>query len=102
MLSDLETYIVSVERLKEYTEIENEAPWERPRSKPPSEWPTQGEVEFKDYSTRLVRILSVSIAQMERANINIGSPIEEKLCTPSDERLLVSLLYCKTTVLRAS
>ena len=52
MLSDLETYIVSVERLREYTEVENEAPWEKPKAKPPQEWPTKGEVAFDDYSTR--------------------------------------------------
>ena len=53
MMSDLETYIVSVERIREYAELENEAAWEVEEKKPASDWPQQGEVTFKHYSTRL-------------------------------------------------
>lgn len=34
MTSDVETNIVSVERIKEYTETPQEAPWEVPNKKP--------------------------------------------------------------------
>uniref|UniRef100_K7FZT5 ATP binding cassette subfamily C member 3 n=1 Tax=Pelodiscus sinensis TaxID=13735 RepID=K7FZT5_PELSI len=52
MTSDLETNIVAVERVKEYSETETEAPWTIEDKKPPEDWPTQGEVEFADYSVR--------------------------------------------------
>ncbi|KAG5262648.1 hypothetical protein AALO_G00277310 [Alosa alosa] len=42
MTSDLESNIVAVER----------APWEIEDKKPPSNWPPQGNVEFRDYSVR--------------------------------------------------
>ncbi|XP_070783133.1 ATP-binding cassette sub-family C member 3 [Enoplosus armatus] len=52
MSSDLESNIVAVERVKEYSETKTEAPWEVEDKKPPPEWPTEGNVEFHDYSVR--------------------------------------------------
>ena len=51
-VSEIETNIVSVERLKEYTEVETEAPWVIEGKTPPKGWPQQGRIEFKGYSTR--------------------------------------------------
>ncbi|KAG8135772.1 hypothetical protein E2320_008775 [Naja naja] len=51
MTSELETNIVAVERLNEYTEIENEAPWVTTQ-RPPSQWPNNGEITFIDYKVR--------------------------------------------------
>jgi ABC-type multidrug transport system fused ATPase/permease subunit len=50
--SDLETNIVSVERVKEYTETPIEAPWEIEERKPPKTWPESGEVVFDHYQSR--------------------------------------------------
>uniref|UniRef100_A0A4W5LDS1 ATP-binding cassette, sub-family C (CFTR/MRP), member 3 n=1 Tax=Hucho hucho TaxID=62062 RepID=A0A4W5LDS1_9TELE len=52
MTSDLESNIVAVERVKEYSETKTEAPWEVEDKKPSSDWPSQGNVEFRDYSVR--------------------------------------------------
>nr|XP_027217422.1 multidrug resistance-associated protein 1-like [Penaeus vannamei] len=52
MTSDVETNIVAVERIKEYTETTQEAEWEIPEKKPPEYWPEHGVVEFNKYSTR--------------------------------------------------
>lgn len=46
MASDIETNIVSVERVHEYTELTPEAPWEIPSMKPPINWPTTGEIQY--------------------------------------------------------
>ncbi|XP_049833464.1 multidrug resistance-associated protein 1-like [Schistocerca gregaria] len=51
-MSDVETNIVAVERIKEYSEIPQEAPWEIPSTLPPTDWPSKGEVQFKDYKVR--------------------------------------------------
>ncbi|XP_059079603.1 multidrug resistance-associated protein 1-like [Tigriopus californicus] len=52
MTSDVETNIVAVERVKEYTlTIAQEADWELPK-KPPKEWPQEGEVSFEGYGMR--------------------------------------------------
>ncbi|XP_070609092.1 ATP-binding cassette sub-family C member 2 isoform X2 [Erythrolamprus reginae] len=51
MTSELETNIVAIERLHEYTELENEAPWVTTQ-KPPSHWPNNGEISFIDYKVR--------------------------------------------------
>nr|CAD7396332.1 unnamed protein product [Timema cristinae] len=50
--SDVETNIVAVERIKEYVELQQEAPWEQPSHPVPSDWPTMGEVTFQDYQLR--------------------------------------------------
>ncbi|XP_009304647.1 ATP-binding cassette sub-family C member 3 isoform X2 [Danio rerio] len=52
MTSDLESNIVAVERVKEYSETQTEAPWEVLEKKPPPDWPPLGNVEFVDYSVR--------------------------------------------------
>uniref|UniRef100_A0A670ZSK9 ABC-type glutathione-S-conjugate transporter n=1 Tax=Pseudonaja textilis TaxID=8673 RepID=A0A670ZSK9_PSETE len=51
MTSELETNIVAIERLNEYTEIKNEAPWVTAQ-RPPSQWPKNGEITFIDYKVR--------------------------------------------------
>ncbi|KAF9556671.1 metal resistance protein YCF1 [Agrocybe pediades] len=50
--SEVEQNIVSVERILHQTEVESEAPQEMPDCKPVGEWPSKGEVEFCNYSTR--------------------------------------------------
>uniref|UniRef100_A0A3P8UPJ9 ATP binding cassette subfamily C member 3 n=1 Tax=Cynoglossus semilaevis TaxID=244447 RepID=A0A3P8UPJ9_CYNSE len=52
MTSDLESNIVAVERVKEYSETKTEAPWEIEDKKPPPEWPSEGDVQFQNYSVR--------------------------------------------------
>jgi len=52
MVSEVETNIVAVERLKEYTDLKKEADWTIESSKPSEEWPKDGQIQFKGYSTR--------------------------------------------------
>uniref|UniRef100_A0A673IM37 Canalicular multispecific organic anion transporter 2-like n=1 Tax=Sinocyclocheilus rhinocerous TaxID=307959 RepID=A0A673IM37_9TELE len=52
MTSDLESNIVAVERVKEYSETATEAPWIVKDKQPPPDWPPKGNVEFIDYSVR--------------------------------------------------
>ncbi|XP_050979759.1 ATP-binding cassette sub-family C member 3 isoform X2 [Labeo rohita] len=52
MTSDLESNIVAVERVKEYSETQTEAPWTVKDKEPPPDWPPKGNVEFVDYSVR--------------------------------------------------
>ncbi|CAD6502128.1 BgTH12-02369 [Blumeria graminis f. sp. triticale] len=42
----------AVERIKEYLDVEQEAKAVIPETKPPTDWPSQGSVEFVDYTTR--------------------------------------------------
>ncbi|KAG8328053.1 Canalicular multispecific organic anion transporter 1 [Homalodisca vitripennis] len=51
MASEVETNIVSVERIKEYAEVPQEAAWET-QVKPNPEWPSKGTVSFKNYQVR--------------------------------------------------
>lgn len=52
-ISKLETNIVSVERIKEYSETQPEAEWESPpENKPFKIWPNQGRIQLQNYSTR--------------------------------------------------
>ncbi|KAK9886057.1 hypothetical protein WA026_014840 [Henosepilachna vigintioctopunctata] len=52
MTSDIETNIVAVERIKEYAETPQEAPWDIPSKTPPLTWPEIGTVEFKNFSVK--------------------------------------------------
>lgn len=49
---EVETNIVSVERVLEYARLPSEAPEIIHRNRPPASWPARGEVEFNNYSAR--------------------------------------------------
>lgn len=52
MTVEVETNIVSVERVLEYSRLEPEAAEVIEDNRPPQNWPDRGEVKFQDYSTR--------------------------------------------------
>ncbi|AET39329.1 ATP-binding cassette glutathione S-conjugate transporter YCF1 Ecym_4265 [Eremothecium cymbalariae DBVPG len=52
MTVEVETNIVSVERIKEYTDLKPEAPMIIPTSRPPKNWPANGDIKFEHFSTR--------------------------------------------------
>ncbi|XP_070201853.1 multidrug resistance-associated protein 1-like [Littorina saxatilis] len=52
MASELETNVVSVERLKEYSETPTESEWVVPGRRPPGDWPADGSINFVNYSVR--------------------------------------------------
>lgn len=52
MTSEVETNIVAVERIKEYGETKQEAPWDIPSQTLPKDWPEAGTVEFKNFQVR--------------------------------------------------
>jgi ABC-type multidrug transport system fused ATPase/permease subunit len=76
-ISKLETNIVSVERVKEYSEVKPEAEWKtKPKKQPPNNWPHAGHIKFKDYSTRyrsglelVIKNLNVEVKARERIGI---------------------------------
>ncbi|KXS22414.1 hypothetical protein M427DRAFT_130101 [Gonapodya prolifera JEL478] len=49
---DVETNIVAVERIQEYSQIPSEAPHYWPDRTPPKSWPDKGEVDFRSFSTK--------------------------------------------------
>ncbi|KAK7086872.1 Canalicular multispecific organic anion transporter 1 [Halocaridina rubra] len=74
MTSDVETNIVAVERIKEYTEVTQEAPWEVPGNKPQKDWPEEGVVEFVNYSTRYREGLDLVLKNI-KCKINKGEKV---------------------------
>ncbi|KAF9997989.1 hypothetical protein BGZ79_008317, partial [Entomortierella chlamydospora] len=50
--TEIESNIVSVERLQEYIELKPEAPEIIEDNRPPQEWPAEGRVDFINYETR--------------------------------------------------
>ena len=49
---ELETSLVAVERVKEYSETATEAPAYIDDYRPPDDWPSSGHITFNQYSTR--------------------------------------------------
>ncbi|KAL3687426.1 hypothetical protein R1sor_013735 [Riccia sorocarpa] len=48
----LENKIISVERIKQFTNLEQEAPYVIEESRPPAEWPLQGLIELRNLQVR--------------------------------------------------
>lgn len=71
---EVETNIVSVERVLEYARLPSEAPEIIAESRPPVAWPAKGEVEFANYSTRYREGLDLVLK-----NINLDIKSHEKI-----------------------
>ncbi|XP_014273818.1 multidrug resistance-associated protein 1 [Halyomorpha halys] len=50
--AEVETNIVAIERIKEYSETPQEAAWDSTTSNVSNDWPQEGKVEFIDYKVR--------------------------------------------------
>ncbi|KAL6013885.1 ATP-binding cassette glutathione S-conjugate transporter ycf1, partial [Candidozyma auris] len=74
MTVEVETNIVSVERVLEYSELTPEAPEVVYDNRPPKTWPQDGEVVFKNYSTRYRPELDLVLK-----NINLEIKPHEKI-----------------------
>ncbi|KAK3990185.1 hypothetical protein QBC44DRAFT_395116 [Cladorrhinum sp. PSN332] len=71
---EVETNIVSVERVLEYARLPGEAPEIVHRNRPPVSWPSRGEVEFTNYSTRYREGLDLVLK-----NVNLDIKSHEKI-----------------------
>ncbi|KAK7030741.1 P-loop containing nucleoside triphosphate hydrolase protein [Favolaschia claudopus] len=72
--SDVEQNIVSVERILHQIDVPPEAPQYLPEAKPADNWPSQGKIDFINYSTRYRPELDLVLR-----NISLGINPKEKL-----------------------
>jgi ATP-binding cassette subfamily C (CFTR/MRP) protein 1 len=73
---EVETNIVSVERVLEYANLPSEAPDVISKKRPPVSWPAHGAVQFKDYSARyrpelelVLRDINLNIKPREKIGV---------------------------------
>ncbi|XP_076820993.1 multidrug resistance-associated protein 1-like isoform X2 [Clavelina lepadiformis] len=74
--SELETNIVAVERVEEYSNVKQEAPLIVDDERPPDNWPADGRIKFENYSTKyrpeldlVVKDISIDIKGGEKIGI---------------------------------
>ena len=66
MSADLEKAIVSVERVKEYSEVAGETDTLQQAAPRPATWPHSGEIVFSGYSTRCALELSTNLREVSQ------------------------------------
>ncbi|RFU26420.1 hypothetical protein B7463_g9901, partial [Scytalidium lignicola] len=71
---EVETNIVSVERVLEYAQLPSEAPEVIHRNRPPASWPAKGQVVFNNFSTRYREGLDLVLK-----NVNLDIKPHEKI-----------------------
>ena len=64
--ADLEKAIVSVERVKEYSEVPGETDTLQQAAPRPATWPHSGEIVFSGYSTRYALELSTNLREVSQ------------------------------------
>ncbi|XP_031148395.1 multidrug resistance-associated protein 1 isoform X2 [Sander lucioperca] len=74
MSSDVETNIVAVERVKEYSDTEKEAEWKHEPSSLPPGWPTDGCIDIRGLGLRYRHDLDLAIRNIT-ININKGEKV---------------------------
>lgn len=72
--AEVETQSVSIERISEYCNVTPEAEMIVEDNRPPTNWPSNGEIVFKDYSTKYRENLDPVLK-----NINIAVQSKEKI-----------------------
>ncbi len=73
MTSEMETNVVSVERISEYCQLEVEREWRRPENRDPVlpvGWPREGEISFVEYSVRYREGLDLVLSDV---SVDIGA-----------------------------
>lgn len=64
MTSELETQLVSVERVKEYSETDTEASWIIPENRPPDDWPFTGRIIMDQFDLKYREGLPLVLKQI--------------------------------------
>ncbi|XP_069839782.1 multidrug resistance-associated protein 1-like isoform X2 [Dendropsophus ebraccatus] len=72
--TDMETNSVSVERVKEYCDLEPEAPWTSAHDSALTEWPHAGRIEFQNYGLRYRKDLELALKKVT-ASIQPGEKV---------------------------
>merc|ERR1711936_580852 len=70
----VETNMVAVERIQEYQEVPQEAPFEVPENDPGNDWPENGVVKFDNYQTRYREGLDLVLRGID-CTVNSGEKI---------------------------
>ncbi|PIO24587.1 hypothetical protein AB205_0192430, partial [Aquarana catesbeiana] len=72
--TDMETNSVAVERVKEYCDVEPEAPWTSEHASELTHWPHAGRIEFQNYGLRYRKDLQMAL-QNVTASIQPGEKV---------------------------
>ncbi|XP_073071626.1 ATP-binding cassette sub-family C member 6 isoform X3 [Manis javanica] len=88
--TDLESSIVSVERMKDYARTPKEAPWRLPTCAALPPWPHRGQIEFRDFGLRYRPELPLAVRGV---SFRIHAGEKDPILFPGSLRMNLDMLH---------
>ena len=91
--TEMDTNIVTVERIQEFINLKPEADWRIEETKPAADWPQRGHVKISNFSLRYREGLDLVLKEID-CDIKPGEKVNYFMTVFCMVQLLISMYFC--------